>query len=623
MQDVLLLMLQQRSSGAVHDAFRCSGRSRRVQDVQWMVERCRGEARRRPDAELLEACRPGRESTQAVERRLCADVGDDDDAAYRWELSQYLRDRIQRVARLARVKVAIRSEEHLRCDLPEAVENALDPEIRRARAPEGTETRGREHGYGGLGQVGNEAGDSISCDDAGPLEPFGDASDFLVQLPVGPFTTAATLVAPDDRCLLIAKAQQILGKVELRGGEEARTRHALRILPDRAGSPVRADVAEARQLLPEFPRFLDRPGVDICVTAQRKRSPSADTLHEMRQIRIRHAGCRRTPDLRHADVTGCAEARGGRVAPRASKRLIVRSRAPLGGGPADDLVGILDVARFAMDAVGRVDLQALATLFVRDHLVHVGGTEALARVAKFLCATTGAHARLQYQQVRGLILVVRRRGKEDGCEAIARRQRALDPMTVGRFVVVESLEAREVRRAALERPGRSASREHLERRVGHAGPHPPLEAGLEIAYGPQLLPSRGGAPARVETSRRAGLGQMLGGERSGADSLMNALDLRQIHAPAGIADEQGARHLEARDRLPAAGRNGARARGQDLASLEQRLDGWVVLELLERLEWHEARVLVVETHDEADVCPIAVEMIDEAAAVGTGVEGPA
>src|SRR5215813_6359188 len=59
---------------------------------------------------------------------------------------------------------------------------------------------------------------------------------------------------------------------------------------------------------------------------------------------------------------------------------IIRSSSALGRHPVDVLPRVLDVARLAVDAVLRVDLQALrrcARLFVGDELVHAGGAVAL------------------------------------------------------------------------------------------------------------------------------------------------------------------------------------------------------------------------------------------------------
>ena len=116
---------------------------------------------------------------------------------------------------------------------------------------------------------------------------------------------------------------------------------------------------------------------------------------------------------------------------------------------------------------------------------------------------------------------------------------------------------------------------------------------------------------------------MLRGQHPGADGLVHAFDLRHVDAAAGVADQHGARHLQARDRLPAARRDGARAGREDLPALEQRLDLRVMLELLECLEGRQPRILVIEPDDEADVDAVLVEVIDEAAAIGARIERPA
>src|SRR6185437_8551786 len=99
--------------------------------------------------------------------------------------------------------------------------------------------------------------------------------------------------------------------------------------------------------------------------------------------------------------------------------------------------------------------------------------------------------------------------------------------------------------------------------------------------------------------------------------------LGQIDTATGVADQQGPRHLQAWDRLPAAGCDGAGSRGEDLAPFEQRFHRRMMLELLKGLEWRQARILVVEPDDESDIQAILVEMVDEAAAVGGRVERPA
>ena len=112
---------------------------------------------------------------------------------------------------------------------------------------------------------------------------------------------------------------------------------------------------------------------------------------------------------------------------------------------------------------------------------------------------------------------------------------------------------------------------------------------------------------------------MFGREHARTHRLVHALDLRHVERAAGVADQQGTRHLERRHRLPAALDDRARAVGDQFAAVEQRLQARMILELLERLERLEARVRVIEADDEADVEPVLVELVEEAAAVSLAV----
>ena len=68
--------------------------------------------------------------------------------------------------RLAGVAVAVGGDQHLRLDLAEAVEHALDAEIRRARRPDRAEARGGEHRDDRLRHVRQVAGDPVAGADA-------------------------------------------------------------------------------------------------------------------------------------------------------------------------------------------------------------------------------------------------------------------------------------------------------------------------------------------------------------------------------------------------------------------------------------------------------------------------
>src|SRR5256714_9077239 len=304
------------------------------------------------------------------------------------------------------------------------------------------------------------------------------------------------------------------------------------------------------------------------------------------------------------------------------QRLVVRPRAPFGRGPGDDLVRVLDVAGFAGAGWGGVARRRPPAVAVVHHLVDARRAEALARIAEFPGAALCADAGVGHFQVHRLVLLVYVAGEEHERHPITRRQRALDPVARWRGVFVELVQRRPVG-AVPERPGRFAAGERLPGGVREPEPQAALERGLEVAHPLELAPALGGAPPGVEAAAATGLRDVLPGERAAADRLMHALDLGEVQRPARIADEDRARHLQRRGRLPAAGRNGARPRRDDLPAREQPLHARVILVLLEGLEGLQARILVVEADDVTDVHAVLVEVIQEAAGVGVRVGRPA
>src|SRR5512138_1607291 len=92
--------------------------------------------------------------------------------------------------------------------------------------------------------------------------------------------------------------------------------------------------------------------------------------------------------------------------------LVVRAGAAFRHGPVDDLVRILDVARLAVDAVRRVDLQSAPALAVGNHFIDAGRTEVLARVAEFLGAASDADRSVLHLQMHRLRFVMDVAGKE-------------------------------------------------------------------------------------------------------------------------------------------------------------------------------------------------------------------
>src|SRR6202142_2673626 len=104
---------------------------------------------------------------------------------------------------------------------------------------------------------------------------------------------------------------------------------------------------------------------------------------------------------------------------------------------------------------------------------------------------------------------------------------------------------------------------------------------------------------------------------------MDALDFGHFERAAGIPDQQRAGHLEGGHGLISALDDGSCAPRDDLAALQQALDIRMIFPLLERLEGLEARILVIQSDDEADIHAVLVQMIKKAASVNAAVERPA
>src|SRR5688572_19770820 len=64
--------------------------------------------------------------------------------------------------------------------------------------------------------------------------------------------------------------------------------------------------------------------------------------------------------------------------------------APFRRYPVDDLIRVHDVARLAVDAVGRIDLEFLRAVARIDHFVDVRGTETRAGIAVLFAAPRAA-----------------------------------------------------------------------------------------------------------------------------------------------------------------------------------------------------------------------------------------
>ena len=113
-----------------------------------------------------------------------------------------------------------------------------------------------------------------------------------------------------------------------------------------------------------------------------------------------------------------------------SKVLVIWPAAAFRGGPCDDFVGILDVASLAVDAVGGVDLEALAGVVI-DDFVDAGGAEARAGIVVFHGTRCNADVRVGNLQVDLLVLIVLGGGEVVIDQTIVWRPGALSPVAIG------------------------------------------------------------------------------------------------------------------------------------------------------------------------------------------------
>ena len=96
---------------------------------------------------------------------------------------------------------------------------------------------------------------------------------------------------------------------------------------------------------------------------------------------------------------------------------IVRSPSAFRGDPVYVFGRVLDIAGFAVDAVGRIDLQ-FGLAFLRYHFVNRRGTKILAGISIFADATIAANIWFKDNKVAGLIFFVACAGMIDVGEAI-------------------------------------------------------------------------------------------------------------------------------------------------------------------------------------------------------------
>ena len=129
---------------------------------------------------------------------------------------------------------------------------------------------------------------------------------------------------------------------------------------------------------------------------------------------------------------------------------------------------------------------------------------------------------------------------------------------------------------------------------------------------------------RAPLARREALEQRLGRDHAGLHRRVRALDLGHVEEAGGVADQHAARESQLRESTGSRPRT-ARARRRRCAGRPRRwprIAGWV-LKRWNSSNGREVGIRVVEADDEADRDLVVLQVIEERAAIGVGVQRPA
>ena len=263
-QPMFLQVLQQHAARRMDDALRRTGGSRRIQDVQRMRERQRnvvdrsGQERRQPDVprdSVAHTCQ-----VVGGSRRLLQ-VRDHDHLLDRRQTRGDGCHLVEDRDHLAVVVVAVDGDQDLGRDLAEAVQHALDAELRRTRRPRRAPRYGAEHRDDRFGQIRHVCRHAIARRDSRGRERCRDARRERMQLKVGN-PALDHLLAPEDegigRIVGAPAFEQVLRKIETRIGEPRGARHPL-FAGDRDIALRADDAGIVPDLAPEVRLVLDRP----------------------------------------------------------------------------------------------------------------------------------------------------------------------------------------------------------------------------------------------------------------------------------------------------------------------------------------------------------------------------
>ena len=210
------------------------------------------------------------------------------------EVPLQLPDGITLVVVLAPVPISVDGDQHFWLDLPEALDNARYPKLRRARRPYGPNRgRGQER-YHGLRDIGHKGNNPVALLNAHRPQPRRERRNFPVQFGIGHVRPSTHLRLGRNGHMLVTARQRMFGIVQLHAGEPYRPWHFLlgehRLI--RGLGPYFKEVPDGP---PKPVEVGDRPPPQIVVSREISTPRLPQPAHKASDVRIRNSFRRRLP----------------------------------------------------------------------------------------------------------------------------------------------------------------------------------------------------------------------------------------------------------------------------------------------------------------------------------------
>ncbi len=148
------------------------------------------------------------------ERGLCCQQRHNDQLLYAANGWQDVVQPVQNSAGFAVIVVAIRTEQHLGCNLPKAIDNAIDAKIRGTRGPDRAQARRGQHGDHRFGHIGQQARYPVSRADTERTQRGGEPGHLAVEIGISQLTARPCFQQTHQRGVVIPALQEIFREIE-------------------------------------------------------------------------------------------------------------------------------------------------------------------------------------------------------------------------------------------------------------------------------------------------------------------------------------------------------------------------------------------------------------------------